>query len=414
MIQLNEKQTAAKDAILKFIYNPNEDAIILTGGAGTGKTSTIAEVMKEFTKLEKMDMVVDPKIDKLNWYITATTNKAKQALKKSMPHMDITTIHSLCGLGMYKGKLVVRRMPQVLDPSIVVIDECSYINNRLLYLIKEQLPNSKIIYIGDAEQLAPVGMNYAPIFKQGYEILELTEPMRQVNAPHIAAYCAELKAYIKANDKTAEFPTLELNSEMEHYSMADFQAIVENVFITQEQSTNDHRVLSYSNKVVQAHNNNLFSAMHGRKDFQVGDTVLVNQYVYGLKTDEQVTIREISSITGGKPELSGHMYNVEGDTASVKIFAPNNFKAAEKELKRVVEDDLVVTPYNYEHLYERLADLRPLYACTVHKSQGSTFDTVYIDLNPFKYVKDPIAMARLLYVAISRASRKVIMTGDIG
>ena len=35
LIQLNEKQMAAKDAILKFIYDPNETAIILTGGAGT-------------------------------------------------------------------------------------------------------------------------------------------------------------------------------------------------------------------------------------------------------------------------------------------------------------------------------------------------------------------------------------------
>ena len=405
---------AAKDAILKFIYDPNETAIILTGGAGTGKTSTISEVIKEHAKLEKMDKVVDPTIKKLNWYITATTNKAKHALKKSMPHMEVNTIHSLIGLGMFKGKLVVRRMPQVLDPSIIVIDECSYVDNRLLFLIQEQLPNSKIIYIGDAEQLAPVGMDYAPVFKQGYEVLELTEPMRQVNAPHIAAYCAELKAYIKANDKTAEFPTLELNDEMEHYSMAEFQAIVENVFVNQEQSTNDHRILSYSNKVVQAHNSNLFSIMHGRKDFQVGDTVLVNQYVCGLKTDEQVTIKDISKVTGTKPELNGKFFTVVGDTTTVKVYSPDNYKAADKELRRVIDDDLVVTPRDYEYLYERLADLRPLYACTVHKSQGSTFDTVYIDLNPFKYVKDPIAMARLLYVAISRASRKVIMTGDIG
>lgn len=405
---------AAKDAILKFIYDPNETAIILTGGAGTGKTSTISEVIKEHAKLEKMDKVVDPTIKKLNWYITATTNKAKHALKKSMPHMEVNTIHSLIGLGMFKGKLVVRRMPQVLDPSIIVIDECSYVDNRLLFLIQEQLPNSKIIYIGDAEQLAPVGMDYAPVFKQGYEVLELTEPMRQVNAPHIAAYCAELKAYIKANDKTAEFPTLELNDEMEHYSMAEFQDIVENVFVNQEQSTNDHRILSYSNKVVQAHNSNLFSIMHGRKDFQVGDTVLVNQYVCSLKTDEQVTIKDISKVTGTKPELNGKFFTVVGDTTTVKVYSPDNYKAADKELRRVIDDDLVVTPRDYEYLYERLADLRPLYACTVHKSQGSTFDTVYIDLNPFKYVKDPIAMARLLYVAISRASRKVIMTGDIG
>ena len=50
MIVLNEKQMEAKEALIEFIYS-DEKAIVLTGSAGTGKTATILETMKEFKKL---------------------------------------------------------------------------------------------------------------------------------------------------------------------------------------------------------------------------------------------------------------------------------------------------------------------------------------------------------------------------
>ena len=61
------------------------------------------------------------------------------------------------------------------------------------------------------------------------------------------------------------------------------------------------------------------------------------------------------------------------------------------------------------------ADLRPTFASTVNKAQGSTYDKVFIDLSDFKPMvhKDPIQLARLLYVAMSRAKYQVIFTGDL-
>lgn len=59
-------------------------------------------------------------------------------------------------------------------------------------------------------------------------------------------------------------------------------------------------------------------------------------------------------------------------------------------------------------------DLRPSFACTVTKSQGSTFDWVFIDLDDIcKRIHHPNQLARALYVAFSRARQGVIMTGDM-
>lgn len=54
-----------------------------------------------------------------------------------------------------------------------------------------------------------------------------------------------------------------------------------------------------------------------------------------------------------------------------------------------------------------------MYASTVNKSQGSTYDTVYIDLNDIGKCRDKDQVRRMLYVAVSRARHKVVFTGDI-
>jgi ATP-dependent exoDNAse (exonuclease V) alpha subunit len=59
-------------------------------------------------------------------------------------------------------------------------------------------------------------------------------------------------------------------------------------------------------------------------------------------------------------------------------------------------------------------DLRAAYACTINKSQGSTYDRVYIDLEDVRKCKNPNLLARLLYVGVSRARHQVFLTGSIG
>ena len=58
-------------------------------------------------------------------------------------------------------------------------------------------------------------------------------------------------------------------------------------------------------------------------------------------------------------------------------------------------------------------DLRPEDASTVHKSQGSTFDTVFIDLSDLSTCRQPDMAARLLYVAFTRARNRVVLYGKL-
>ena len=58
-------------------------------------------------------------------------------------------------------------------------------------------------------------------------------------------------------------------------------------------------------------------------------------------------------------------------------------------------------------------DLRAAYAQTVDKSQGSTYDKVFIDLDDISHCTSGARIARMLYVAVSRARHQVIFTGDL-
>ena len=74
------------------------------------------------------------------------------------------------------------------------------------------------------------------------------------------------------------------------------------------------------------------------------------------------------------------------------------------------------SPQLAQLIQEEWIDVRHAYACTIHKSQGSTFKKVYIDLHDmsFIYNRDRELFKRLLYVAVSRAKEQVVFTGDIG
>jgi ATP-dependent exoDNAse (exonuclease V) alpha subunit len=92
------------------------------------------------------------------------------------------------------------------------------------------------------------------------------------------------------------------------------------------------------------------------------------------------------------------------------VFLPKRPHEASAILKQLAKEK------NWKDFFdvkEKVADLRPTYACTVHKSQGSTYDNVFIDLYSIGKNNKPNEVARLLYVAVTRASNNVYLYGNL-
>lgn len=95
MITLTPDQATAEKALNDFLNQSINNRIILTGQGGTGKSFLIARVMNNHMLSESHL----PLSQRTQWYVTATTNKAKQALQVNISNMEVTTIQSLLGLG---------------------------------------------------------------------------------------------------------------------------------------------------------------------------------------------------------------------------------------------------------------------------------------------------------------------------
>lgn len=403
MIQLTEEQAKARDTIISFLLDPKppRHAIVLQGSAGTGKSTIISEVYNDYKEQCKLLRTLDPNAPSpMNWIFTATTNKAVDSLRKATGLEHIQTIQSLLGLVPRNGGLVSTHKSEVINNMIIVIDEASYVDYSLMFYITKYLGGCKVIYMGDPTQLPPVGLNHAPVFTEGYPTVLLTKSMRQLNSPSIAEFCKKLRQYIEYG---VDFPSLTLSNEIVLLNQEDFTQQIHLM------NANTSKILASKNNTVNKYNSTLFKAKHNRNYFDKGDKVINNRYVKGIGTDEIITI--IEAPTKFKQfDVDGYLYTIRANSGTMQVFMPDKISMTNKVVKAFADNR---DWKSVQKVQETWVDLRPHFACTIHKSQGSTFDEVYIDLNDFKTERDLKQLARLLYVAVSRAKYKVTLTGDI-
>lgn len=382
-IILTDEQTKAKDNLLAFLLDDTKQEIILQGHAGSGKTTLIQEVINEYLNLP-LDLLG---VNRLNNVIfCATTHKACNALKQTFrnPVWDTKTVHSHFNL-MISG---MRRYNVILPSQLIIIDECSYIDDTVLNNIRLSIPSStKIIYMGDKNQLTPVGFNYSAVFYADIPVIELNQTVRQKNAPLIGQFCEHLRECVK----TGEFPTFTNNKEVVKLSRTAFETKIK-----QLKRTDDFKILAFKNSTVDKYN----ALVLGRKSIEVGDIVINNKNLQnGFNTDEQLTILEkYEDVHREKP-----------------VF---NYKVSNGHIHRTLttfkyKKDLKFAMDNHWQTNDYLAELKHHYATTVHKSQGSTYHTVFIDVEDFNNAHDKDSLLRLLYVAFSRATHQVYYVGEL-
>lgn len=392
-IQLTQEQLEVKESILSFLLDskPSMNAVILQGTAGTGKTTLIKEIYQDWIHQQQLIQVIDDNHISEEFIFTATTNKASKVLNQCI-NRPVTTIQSFLGLVVRNNSLTITERTAYKKGYIIVIDECSYIDYILMEYINKYISQCKIIYVGDKNQLPPVGFNHSPIYYQNYPIYTLTQQLRQLHSPLIAQACKALQAYIEC---PTDFPVLPLNHEIEHLSQEAFNQIILDI-------DSNSKVLGIKNTTVNKYNQTLFQHFNYRKEYKTGDVLVNNHKVYGISTDDIVRIEHV---VPNVEELGvkGTTYAIDG----ICYFMPNAISKIKSTLKKCRNE----RDYKaIKHIENFWIDLRPEYAITIHKSQGSTYDNVYIDLNDFKSIKDLKEVAKLLYVAISRARYKVVLT----
>ena len=418
-IQPNPDQAAALEELLTFIAG-NEQSFVLKGKAGTGKTTVIGLLEARLAEFKELKDKLGVSIGSYDYKFlyAAATNKAAEALSYATGQ-EAGTIHRIFNISMFtdfqanppRQVSYIHKKKGPLPPHIVVVDEASYVDQHLLDLIMKQGKNCKLIFMGDPAQLPPVGSSETPVFVQGFPQYELKQVMRQKAGTLVSDLCANVRNAVENQTKLTPFTKGE---DIVHLDQAGFNQAVYKEFGRDDWESGDSVILAYTNNVVNYYNNELMGLIKGRKDFKQGDYALVNRYVMSLcgkhscKTESTVLLRQVRRHVKnyGPIRVDGFLINIAG----ASYFLPKDPKDRDRVMKYGQESmNLNIT----QEAMDCFIDLRPLYACTVNKSQGSTFDTVYIDLNDFEKVNSRDLRMRLLYVAVSRARNKIVFTGNL-
>ncbi|WP_289101021.1 AAA family ATPase [uncultured Marinobacter sp.] len=411
-ITLTEGQQNAFEAFKKFILSPKDNVFVLEGYSGTGKTTLVRRILEFIPKLQKMYRTVAPHAkNDLNIVLTATTNKAAEALSQIVGE-PVRTIHGAIGLRVHKDyktgqtRLVPRQGADPVSDSIVFVDEASYIDESLLKYILARCQNCKIVFIGDPAQLLNVGCQKSPVFNDRFPTAKLTEVVRQAEGNPIIAMATSFRNTVN----TGNWESLTVDGvHIKHLPRDEFEDAIIQEFNDPTWTHNRSKVLAWTNRCVINFNHAIRKCVQGTPQIHVGDYVICNRFISikkcTLKTDQLCRVTGMGPLET-RQDVEGH--KVQLDNRHV-AFLPNDPDQKEQAINKAQAEDNIAAL----RTMDEWVDLRAAYACTINKSQGSTYDKVFIDLDDVARCRDGNQIARMLYVAVSRARETVYLTGDL-
>ena len=375
--------------------------MVLTGSPGTGKTTVVRALIEIFRQMGKDEIE-----------LAAPTGRAAKRMSEATGE-EARTIHRLLEMEYNESAYprFMRDEKNTLDADVIIIDESSMIDIMLMEaLLRAIKPGARLILIGDSNQLPSVGAGNVlwDIISSGeIRTVCLTEIFRQAKESSIITNAAMINAgeYPVLTEKKSDFfflprrfdeniaaTVVELCSRRLPAAYGDEVSEGIQVITPSRRGAAGTEAL---NAALQAELNPSAPGRRERKSreivFREGDRVMQTKNNYKLEWYREGTV---SAVGEDKPDGVG-VFN--GDIGVIERIEP------EHERMVILFDDRRVY-YDFSLTDE----LEHAYAITVHKSQGSEYPVVIIPV----YGCAPQLLTRhMLYTAITRASRMVILVG---
>lgn len=379
-ISLSQKQSEGVEMV--FRHNLS----IITGGPGTGKSTVLKAVIEAYRTLYPRKVIK----------LAAPTGKASRRMAETTGIMDAQTLHSLLHL---HGGESWQKKKRDLDADLVIVDESSMMDMWLAWQLFQRLrPGTKLLLVGDADQLESVGAGdvFHELIDSGIvPVTVLDEIFRQAKdspIPHNAKYINEGStelyfcrdfAFIQAD--TQEEAAILVRSL---YKREIAQSGIDQVQILSPYRT---RGAASSDALNEAIREEINPPLQGKPEVMFGGSMFrLDDRVMQMKNNGLIQFRDDT----GK-ELAPGVFN--GEIGRVHDIQPG---------KVVVNFDDRYADYSLDDLSE----LTLSYASTIHKAQGSEYDTVII---PLLMAHRILLTRNLLYTAVTRAKRRVLLVGQI-
>lgn len=421
---LNTGQQDAAEGFFQFLFNAGQKEMGITGPGGTGKTFLLGhmvdEIMPAYFDTCKL-MGLTPEFDSV--VMTSTTNKAAEVLSNDCKR-PTKTIQSFLNLKVTenyntgRSSLTKSRNWTVHGNKIIIIDECSLIDTPLHNIIHEGSQSCKILYVGDHCQMAPITEAISPVFNTNIPFFHLTES-RRTQDPDLMNLNQQLRDTVEQGQF---WPVKIVPGVIDWLDDAQMETEIGTTFLPQDPQA---RVLTYTNNRAIEYNDYIRFARGLPQEFTVGEFLINNAAVqlpnYMLSVEEEVEILSIDP----RP-IPIWVDNFQGDDIFIDVleckiqcklgmvFEKVKIPADRAHFLGIIK--WLAQTKNWTRMYDlkkKILDLRQRDACTVYKAQGSSIDTVYIDATNISTCHNPSQVARQLYVAASRARKRVVFYGTL-
>jgi len=372
--------------------------LIITGGPGTGKTTTINAIIRLF------------EMEGLNFVLAAPTGRAAKRMSETTGY-EARTIHRLLEIngGVEGNAGFERNESNPLEADAVIIDEMSMVDIALMTsLLKAVAPPARLILAGDINQLPSVGPGSVlkdMIDSGAYRVVRLTRIFRQASQSDIIVNAHKINRGepVTLDNKSSDFFFLK-RYDADKIINVVLQLVVQKMPKYVDASMYDIQVLTPMRKgllgvdrlntVLQQYLN---PPSAKKQEKERGDTVFrEGDKVMQIKNNYQIEW-EIKNRYGIAVERGMGIFN--GDMGVIRSIRDiTQLMTIEFDEGRTVE-----------YPFKMLDELELAYAITIHKSQGSEYPAVVI---PLLGGPKMLMNRNLLYTAVTRAKKCVTIVGD--
>lgn len=385
-----------KEAIRQAIFN---GVLVITGGPGTGKTTTINSIIKLFEE------------QGLSVVLAAPTGRAAKRMSEATGR-EAKTIHRLLEYSFVDdeiGMAFARDEGTPIDSDVVIIDEVSMVDILLMNnLLKAIMPSTRLILVGDVDQLPSVGpgnvlrdiidskvvkvVKLNEIFRQAQESMIIVNAHR-INKGDMPFLNVKGKDFFFINKDSSE-EVVDTIIELCKERLPKFYGYdpVKDIQVLTPMKKGDAGVNALNKKL-----QDVLNPKHKLKDekkvgesiFRVGDKVMQIKNNYRMKWEiikDDGTNEEGEGVFNGD---FGYVYDIDEEESEMTVLFDDNKKAV--------------------YSFSQLDELKLAYATTIHKSQGSEFPVVVM---PICWGPPMLLTRNLLYTAITRAKELVVLVGN--
>lgn len=370
------------EAIKKALTEPIS---IITGGPGTGKSTVVKGIIEVYSSLFKKEDLIKKEI-----FLLAPTGRASKRLKEVTKHYNASTIHKFLG---YQGHNYFSALKEGQKKAkLIIIDEFSMVDVNLASVLFRCIsPLTKIVIVGDVDQLPAVGCG--DVLRDLIESKEITTTKLD-------------KIHRQASDSTIITLAHSINEGVLPYSVVEKQH--DRNFLV----CDDEKVIEFITSVVKQ---GIEAGMDLIKDIQV----LVPMYKGFIGIDAiNYKLQDAFNPDGEEVNYNGKRFRVNDKVIQLINNQEENvmngdigyIRAINKDKEAFKSLDVQFDFGSVNYQKDQLEEISLAYAISIHKSQGSEFSLVVV---PFSFKYWIMLKRKLIYTAITRAKKYLIMIGNV-